>query len=65
MTKIQELLHKLWTKAIGTQDYNKKEWQELETLAINLENELNNTCFECGIDGGEHRRGCWQEKESE
>lgn len=25
-----ELLHKLWTKAVGTADYNKQEWKELE-----------------------------------
>jgi hypothetical protein len=23
------LFHKLWTRAVGTPDYNKKDWQEL------------------------------------
>lgn len=26
------LLHRLWTKAVGTPGYDKKEWQELETV---------------------------------
>lgn len=25
-------LHRLWTKAVGTPDYVKKEWQELENM---------------------------------
>lgn len=24
------IFHKLWTKAVGTPEYNKKEWMELE-----------------------------------
>ncbi len=26
------ILHKLWTKAVGTDGYNKREWAELEAL---------------------------------
>jgi len=26
------LLHKLWTKAVGTEDYNKQEWLLLERM---------------------------------
>jgi len=29
-TKIHHLLHTLWTKAVGTSSYSKKEWKELE-----------------------------------
>ena len=28
--KTDNLFHRLWTKAVGTKDYDKKEWQELE-----------------------------------
>jgi hypothetical protein len=27
---LNELLLRLWTKAVGTPDYNKEEWKELE-----------------------------------
>lgn len=27
---VRELLHILWTKAVGTQDYNKRQWGEFE-----------------------------------
>jgi hypothetical protein len=30
--KRNELLHILWTKAVGTKDYNKKEWQEFAAM---------------------------------
>ncbi len=26
------LLHKLWTKAVGTTDYDKEEWKEFQAL---------------------------------
>lgn len=26
------ILHRLWTKAVGTPDYDKEEWMELEKL---------------------------------
>lgn len=26
----RELFHALWTKAVGTEQYDKKEWMELE-----------------------------------
>lgn len=29
-----ELLHKLWTKAVDTQGYRKEEWLELERLVL-------------------------------
>ena len=28
--KTDNLLHRLWTKAVGTENYNKSEWKELE-----------------------------------
>ena len=31
------LFHKLWTKAVGTQDYNKLEWLKLEAEILRLE----------------------------
>ena len=30
MQKIHLILQRLWTKAVGTEDYIKKEWLELE-----------------------------------
>lgn len=30
MTEAQALLHRLWTKAVNTPDYNKREWQALQ-----------------------------------
>jgi hypothetical protein len=35
-SEINAALHKVWTKAVGTQDYNKKEWQYLETLIFKI-----------------------------
>ena len=32
---IRELFHRLWTKAVGTTDYDKKEWQRLEEMLVN------------------------------
>ena len=29
---ISELFHKLWTKAVGTEDYDKSQWIQLENL---------------------------------
>lgn len=34
---IHRTLHKLWTKAVGTDDYDKKEWTELERYIARLE----------------------------
>lgn len=28
---VRELLHNLWTKAVGTKDYNKRHWGEFES----------------------------------
>jgi len=43
--KIDILMHRLWTKAVGTKGYEKKEWIELEraiweTPALKLNGEL-------------------------
>lgn len=35
---IHRLLHTLWTKAVGTKDYDKAEWRELEAEITNLRN---------------------------
>ena len=35
--RIHQLLHILWTKAVGTAQYNKKEWLELECTLNALE----------------------------
>jgi hypothetical protein len=34
--QIREKLHRLWTKAVGTPDYDKKEWQALEVVVMDL-----------------------------
>lgn len=39
MKDADAMFHKLWTKAVGTQDYNKKEWMELERLIYLLAKE--------------------------
>ena len=33
---VRELLHNLWTKAVGTKDYNKREWGEFEVQVEKL-----------------------------
>lgn len=40
---IDHLFHKLWTKAVGTKDYNKTEWIELERGIWGLWKEIDNT----------------------
>jgi hypothetical protein len=35
--ELHRLLHTLWTKAVGTPTYNKKEWQELEAWLKRLD----------------------------
>lgn len=30
--EISELFHKLWTKAVGTENYDKSQWIQLENL---------------------------------
>lgn len=32
MAAADELLHRLWTKAVGAPDYDKAEWRELERV---------------------------------
>jgi hypothetical protein len=31
-----ELFHKLWTKSVGKEEYNKDEWKQLEALLHNM-----------------------------
>lgn len=38
--KLHAILHLLWTKAVGTVDYNKKEWLELEAELLELQRQL-------------------------
>ncbi len=33
---VTKVFHKLWTKAVGTDDYDKKEWVDLEQHIIRL-----------------------------
>jgi hypothetical protein len=35
MQKRHNLLHRLWTKAVGTRNYDKSEWTELERILVN------------------------------
>ena len=35
-TEISHLFHKLWTKAVGTEDYVKAEWKELNQILDEL-----------------------------
>jgi hypothetical protein len=37
----RRLLHRLWTKAVGTAGYDKREWKQLEALLLP----------ECAVDG--------------
>jgi len=30
------LMHRLWTRAVGTPEYNKREWQSLEAAILKL-----------------------------
>lgn len=32
--KKNELFHKLWTKAVGKEDYDKSEWKELDRFLL-------------------------------
>ena len=34
--RLNEVFHQLWTKAVGTEGYNKEEWQELGKLIIHF-----------------------------
>lgn len=36
--RLHELLHNLWTKAVGTPNYNKKLWIELQQILDELLN---------------------------
>ncbi len=33
---LHQLFHKLWTKAVGTDGYNKSEWKQLERMIERL-----------------------------
>jgi hypothetical protein len=37
-----EKFHTLWTKAVGTPDYVKKEWLDLEAEFVKLQREVDN-----------------------
>jgi len=37
---MSELLHTLWTKAVGTPDYDKHEWQALEMVLYRMRRKL-------------------------
>jgi hypothetical protein len=41
--ELHEVLHTLWTKAVGTVDYNKTEWLRLETLVEQQRRKLRET----------------------
>jgi len=35
--ELHRLFHTLWTKAVGTDKYNKEEWKRLEEIISNLQ----------------------------
>jgi hypothetical protein len=37
--EVNAALHRLWTKAVGTDDYDKEEWKRLEALIYERRNE--------------------------
>jgi hypothetical protein len=37
---MSELLHTLWTKAVGTSDYDKREWQALEIVLYRMRRKI-------------------------
>ncbi len=38
--RAHNLLHRLWTKAVGTPDYDKSEWKDLEGAILTLGRDL-------------------------
>ncbi len=54
MHRADELLQKLWTKAVGTADYDKEQWKELQTFVNEVEVEGNDV-VEVGYLGGSHQ----------
>ena len=40
---MSELLHDLWTKAVGTPGYSKREWQALEIVLLRMREEIRNS----------------------
>jgi hypothetical protein len=70
MNKTEELFHELWTKAVGTEGYDKSRWKELQsflermmsekTKTIHAHIELRGACcdsFEDAMNSGHIR--CW------
>ena len=41
--ELHRLFHTLWTKAVGTDRYNKEEWKRLETIISNLQEKAEET----------------------
>lgn len=41
--EIKYIFHTLWTKAVGTKEYDKKEWQKIATLLIKQGIEVQST----------------------
>lgn len=42
-TDLYGMFHRLWTKAVGTEKYSKKEWQEFEQLIKKTQETQNET----------------------
>lgn len=38
--RAHKAMHVLWTKAVGTSDYNKQEWKELDNAMVALARSL-------------------------
>lgn len=38
--KIHEALHVLWTKAVGTPDYDKTQWMRIDNLIVDLAHKI-------------------------
>jgi hypothetical protein len=41
--ELHRLFHTLWTKAVGTDRYNKEEWKRLEEIISNLQIKVEET----------------------
>ena len=50
MSALLQALHRLWTKAVGTPDYDKKEWQRFESHV----EEMEGTGTVCAVAGCTH-----------
>lgn len=45
-SEIHILFHTLWSKAVGTKDYDKQQWKRFEILIDNSSGP-SNQCFDC------------------